>query len=211
MSKTPSKLHTANVDREFTRRLEPIFTSNGNPPLPYKTEHLNVTTIDPQGGDRAVIVHGVNCQGAMGSGIAGALARKWPAVRSEYLEYVSDARKEIPMFESFKLLGRSHLVEVEERIAVINGFTQDYFGADGKRYASLTAIVNVLAELFTRIQESTDIAHADGVPDDDSEFRVYMPRIGCGLGGLDWDTEVEPLVNELCRRFPAVDLTVIEF
>ena len=24
-----------------------------------------------------------------------------------------------------------------------------------------------------------------------------MPKIGCGLGGLDWDTEVKPIVEKL--------------
>jgi len=42
----------------------------------------DVTTVT-----KGVVAHGVNCQGAMGSGVAGAIRRKWPSVFIEYASY----------------------------------------------------------------------------------------------------------------------------
>jgi hypothetical protein len=29
---------------------------------------------------------------------------------------------------------------------------------------------------------------------------LYMPRIGCGLGGLDWDKDVGPVLEHLAEQ-----------
>ena len=31
---------------------------------------------------------------------------------------------------------------------------------------------------------------------------IVLPKIGCGLGGLDWDTDVEPILREVYKSFP---------
>ncbi len=117
----------------------------------------------------AMIMQGVNCQGAMGSGVARALYEKWPIVKKEYLETPVEEMK----------LGIVQAVKVEPDLYVLNCFTQEYFGNDGRKYASAKAIRNCLMYIkFLGIRFKI--------------YNIYAPLIGCGLGGLDWETEVLP-------------------
>ena len=123
---------------------------------------------------RGIIVNGVNCQYAMGSGLAKALYTKWPSVREEYMETLS-------------LLGRVHLICVEDlpkpKVVVANCYTQEFYGYDGRRYASMDAI---------RVSMESVIISADmlGLP-------IHMAKVGCDLGGLSWVEEVEPYLDSL--------------
>lgn len=38
---------------------------------------------------------------------------------------------------------------------------------------------------------------------------VAIPKVGCGLGGLDWE-EVRPLIVEACERLPNVEWYIYE-
>lgn len=138
----------------------------------------DITTID-----YGIIAHGVNCQGVMGSGIAKVIRNKWPVVYSEYLK---DPKGK-------EMLGKVSLVYIDDNLFVANCYTQEFYGKDGKKYASLDAIETCLMEC---IFFSRTLA-----------LPLYMPKIGCGLGGLDWSTEVELLVNKLAQ---GIDITVCE-
>lgn len=121
-----------------------------------------------------VIAHGVNCMGHFGSGVAGAIKRKHPYVRNQYLSL------------SEHILGTCQFVKYDNRVWV-NAHTQEDKGYDGKAYADLTAIANCLIEIneYMQLYKLTTIA---------------MPKIGCGLGGLEWD-EVNILVDELLKDY----------
>lgn len=115
-----------------------------------------------------IIAHGVNRQLAMGSGIAGALAKKWPIVRNRYLTLKDPVPK----------LGSVDLVEVERGLYVANCYTQHDFGPGDKRYACPDAI----SLAVSRVLMVAD--RLGGLP-------VYLPRIGCELGGLNWFKDVK--------------------
>lgn len=34
-----------------------------------------------------------------------------------------------------------------------------------------------------------------------SKYKVYLPKPGCGIGGLDWETQVKPLCEEIIGNF----------
>ena len=133
-----------------------------------------------------VIAHGVNCRGAMGSGVAGALRRKYPQIFPRY----SNICKMYDVNPDW-MLGMVDLVEVssepEPILLVANCFTQVYYGRDGKRYADAEA---VRRSINTAVQAAYGLA----IP-------FYMPKIGCGLGGLDWDGEIEPIVEEIANKY----------
>lgn len=164
----------------------------------YSQQVRDVSTIS-----KGFILHGVNCQGAMGSGIAGAIARKWPVVREQYLAFVQH-QMSLPGFQSHQLLGNVQLVAAAPGLIVANCFTQNYFGADGRRYADPAAIETALTRAFARIEQLQN----DDESFDEERYHTYMPQIGCALGGLSWDAEVQPIVERLIRNrsFP---LTVI--
>ena len=143
-------------------------------------EQRDITTVTAPG----LIAHGVNCQNVMGSGVARALYMQWHKVKAEYHKWGS------------MTLGDTQFVEVEPGLVVANCFTQDRYGKDGRRYASLDAI-----------RESLEDAAIYAI-DELAVNEVHIPRIGCGWGGLDWDLEVEPVLLEveeaLARTHPVI-------
>ena len=120
----------------------------------------------------AIIAHGVNCQNVMGSGVAKAIYTKWPVVKDRY-----HAR-------SHQLLGDTQVVMTWNRgIAVINCWTQLTYGKVGV-HASLHAVDHCM-----RICCEWALAR---------EFRaIHVPKIGCGLGGLDWRTGTESVLHSI--------------
>ena len=126
-----------------------------------------------------MIAHGVNCQDRMGAGVAKALYTKWPLVKSKYhaFEYVD--------------LGNVQFVTVESGLIVANCFTQQYYGRQSNvQYADPEAV----NECLVRVAEHACIEL--GVDE------VFIPRIGCGLGGLDWKTDVVPSVLAIEELWP---------
>lgn len=141
--------------------------------------------------NEGILLHGTNCIGAFGSGVAGVIARTWPSVRNDYMSYVNSMRADGKT--SADLLGDVQWTFPADKFVIGNCFTQESCGADGQRYASPDAVRKALTEAFNHL-DAWLIAEPN-VPD--GERTVYMPQIGCGLGGLSWTDEVEPIVKEL--------------
>lgn len=78
--------------------------------------------------------------------------------------------------------------KTDPKIIVANLFTQDRYGSDGKVYADRQAIAIALEQVFM-------MSNTMNMP-------IYMPKIGCGLGGLDWNNDVKPIVEELVNSNP---------
>ncbi len=133
----------------------------------------------------AHICHGVNCQRVMGSGVAKALFTKWPQVRFDYME-----RSKESMY-----LGGTQIVEVEQDLYVINCFTQEFFGNDGKKYADIHAIESCLyyAVLFAKDRKYKDL---------------YIPAIGCGLAGLSLEDDLMPVLKKLEEAYPEININL---
>lgn len=146
--------------------------------------HKDITTVGV-----GVIAHGVNCQGRMASGVAKAIRDKWPKV---YESYAS-----LPTGKT--MLGVCQLVNVGEQdeLFVANCFTQLFYGYGGGRYASTDAIAESLHDAYKW-------ADLYGIP-------LYLPKIGAGLGGLDWETDVKPVIAELDTLWTRVDTYVCEW
>lgn len=143
----------------------------------------DVTTVT-----NGVVAHGCNAQGVMGSGVAKAIRAKWPKA---YERYNSVCMKwKHPKSE---LLGLSVIVNVGESnfeelntLFVANMITQESYGKDGRVYASAPAIRKAV--------EST-MSFCRG-----SNLDLYMPRVGCGLGGLKWDN-IGPMIEQLADAY----------
>lgn len=137
--------------------------------------------VEPVVGRETILAHGVNCKGVMGSGIAKSIKVRFPKVYDQYANLVARAGG-----RAHELLGRCQLVMVPEYnsmtehtsiFAVANLFTQVDTGAD----ARYDAVVNSLEKLSTQLLQQ--------VPTD-----IYLPQIGCGIGGLEWDKMV-PIIE----------------
>lgn len=152
--------------------------------------------------DCGVIAHGVNCQGAMGSGVALAIMTKWPSIRESYMRY-KPGRQNLGNVDFVDVDPCGLLPERKSRyngetipmnLVVANCFTQEYFGGDGKKYADPEAVAKCLANVY---------AYADSF-----ELPVVMPQIGCGLAGLDWEADLVPIINVCDEHYIHVDTTI---
>jgi O-acetyl-ADP-ribose deacetylase (regulator of RNase III) len=122
-----------------------------------------------------VILHGCNAQGVMGSGVAKALRDKYPEIFDPYKKVCDSVTNKA------ELLGEIVPVVIEgTNVTVVNGITQINYGKDGKVYADLTAIRKAVVNTALTFQED-----------------IHLPAIGSGLGGLDWDKEVLPLLRTI--------------
>lgn len=143
----------------------------------------DITTINS-----GVILHGCNTVGAFGAGVAGAIRCKWP--------HAYKAFKENGVGEH--LLGTTEFLlrSKEPGLVIANGYTQLRCGNDGQRYADVDA-VNCC------IKAGVEYADAFDMP-------IYMPKIGCGLGGLSWHDEVKLIVEKVSQEFPDVNIFICE-
>ena len=83
------------------------------------------------------------------------------------------------------LLGEIQLVPVDIDKTVINMFSQQYYGYDGKRYTSYDAFWNCLNLIKENVPKGSKIG--------------FPYRIGCGLGGANWpviETMIERVLNK---------------
>lgn len=145
--------------------------------------------------EQGILCHGVNTQGKMAAGLAKAIRKKWPGV---YQAYVQNGM-------GSALLGQADIIQVdnEGRLFVANCYTQIHYGHKG-RYADPEAIYHSLntVSMFAHVRWQTTT--------EDKFLPVYLPKIGCGLGGLDWETDVEPIVNQLVEKWKDIEFYVCE-
>jgi O-acetyl-ADP-ribose deacetylase (regulator of RNase III) len=147
---------------------------------------MKIITKDITTVEEGVLINGVNCQRAMGSGVAKAYMTRWPRVREEYMKIYKEAMN----------LGRFQPVMIDpDKLYVANCWTQEFFGSDGRQYADYGAIL-------ASVSQAAMFAKRRGL-------QVYTPWVGCGLGGL----EPEPVkeILEYIESITGVDFTVCEF
>lgn len=150
-----------------------------SPKLPSNLKEIQTDLLDF---DYGIILHGVNCQRVMGSGVAKAIKDRYFIVYESYLQ-------------NEPVLGGIHFVPLNPAFGVVNGYTQYHYGRDGKKYADRIAIRNVLEKTvaLSRVLNWKTIS---------------LPRIGSGLGGLDWKTEVLPEIAYVAGQNPNITFNV---
>lgn len=147
--------------------------------------------------DKGVIVHSVNCIGAVG-GLAGAIARKWPKNAEEYRAHVK--RQKLPIM----LLGRVFEVNVAHNVIVANLFGQNNVGTR-ERQTEYSALIAGFKSIASTVYLGNDIETKDfgviGLEDVGNQLQdIYIPyKIGCGLGGADWNI-VEEIINKTFEK-----------
>lgn len=137
-----------------------------------QVKYLRMYNRDITENDSGLILHGCNCQGGFGSGVAGAIREAWPAVYEAFVENGTGA----------ELLGTFQPVQLTDDLVVGNCYTQEFYGSDGKRYASPEAIQSALEAAFGYAAEH--------------DLVIKTSMIGTGLGGLRV-SEFMDILNEL--------------
>ena len=131
------------------------------------------------------ICHQVNCQGKMNSGIAKQIREKWPIVYKNYIE-----KYNILNGVSGALLGDIQIVGLWEDYyatdfhqSVINMFSQEHYGYDGRRYTSYDAFWNCLNLIKRTVPKGKTIG--------------FPKKIGCDRGGANWPVILEMITEVL--------------
>lgn len=138
----------------------------------------------------AVLVHQVNCQGVMGSGIA-------KQIRKEFPEHYKDYREFYEM--GLAKLGSAVTTQVEEEPfkLIIGLFGQEYYGFAPKRYTNYAALISALTI-------------SDRFPEIAKDCEIFIPRlIGCDRGGGDWDIVSKLLID--FEQMSGVEFTCVEY
>lgn len=126
--------------------------------------------------------HGCNCAGAMGKGIALQFKEKFPQMYKEY--------KQLCKSDNFKV-GNVFLYKTEDGW-VFNLGTQESW----KRKAELKYIEQSIESMFLLAEQN----HID---------KIALPRIGAGLGGLDWRI-IKQVIEKKAQKYPNIDLFIVE-
>lgn len=129
--------------------------------------HLPVIYQDITSITSGVIVQQVNCQGVMGSGLAAAIARKWPEVKERYIRFCNS-------LSPLDCLGEVLYLNVDNQIIIANCFSQLTFGRTGC-HTDYLALKHCLRDINGHFcfREAFDTT-------------IHIPlNIGAGLGGGD--------------------------
>lgn len=144
------------------------------------------------------ICHQVNCQGKMGSGVAKQVREKFPTVYQWYKAKCDEGASEKKRLGLSKspLRGQVQMVYKEDYPAgeqnidtqvICNLFSQDQYGYNGKQYTDYVSFEKCLLRLKQMVPAGETIA---------------MPyKIGCGLGGGNWDIIYKTIERELGRDY----------
>lgn len=117
-----------------------------------------------------VIGHGVNTEGLMGSGIAVLFRERFPKMHKEYVSVCKN-----------RLLLPGDIFPFEEDgYTILNIASQKKPGRDA-----------TLERLESGILKSIEFCEQNG------HKGFAIPRIGSGIGGLKWKSEVVPLLNDI--------------
>jgi O-acetyl-ADP-ribose deacetylase (regulator of RNase III) len=141
-------------------------------------------------GEAKVIVHGCNCFHAMGSGIAGVLADRFPEIPAAdrktpkgFIGKLGDFS--VANVSEHHLSSGLHTRKLDEPFQCVNLYTQYLPGAD-----FLPSLFPVgLRRLNTRFAGQT----------------LWFPMIGCGIGGGDWAS----VMGDMLKYLPDVDVKVV--
>lgn len=125
--------------------------------------------------------HGANCAGTMDAGVAVAFKKRWPGMFADYAARCAD--------------GRFHLGDV----AVWNEGDQVIYTLGIQEHWKAKA---KLAALARALRRAVALAANAGVE------RIGLPRVGAGLGGIDWP-RVKSILEEVGAE-TTVTLVVFE-
>jgi O-acetyl-ADP-ribose deacetylase (regulator of RNase III) len=139
-------------------------------------------------GNYETIGHGVNCVGVMGAGIALEFRTRFPGM---YQKYVMQCNAGLAQLGS-----TDHWEETDFKTKQFtygyNLFTQVMPGSNARLVGIDYALRRTLAHM--RLHGFQQLA---------------LPKIGCGIGGLDWESQVLPVFEEAGKDYKDLDLVAV--
>lgn len=143
--------------------------------------------VEDKDGGGIVIAHGCNCHDAMHSGIAWELQRTFPTIREADTKFFNEITDNgLSEHLNVAMIGHSSAAIIGNSV-VVNLYTQYY---PGRSYD---------AEIVRLAFEHLENKKIKG--------NVYIPRIGAGIAGGDWNEIVE-IINQ---STPNTNIIVIDW
>lgn len=133
--------------------------------------------------DVMAYAHGVNCAGAMGAGVAVEFKKRYPKMYRQYKALCKNGG--LQPGDVFAWQGKG--------VTVFNLATQKHWNTN----ATLEAVETSVSKMLT-------LATQMGVGE------ILMPRIGAGLGSLEW-SDVKPALIELAGDSPVTLIVAEEY
>lgn len=141
--------------------------------------------------DCQYICHQVNCRGKMNSGIAKSIREKWPKVYESYLTKFAGKFVVSP-------IGTIQIVTVyddfDDRLCVVNMFSQQDYGYDGQKYTSYDAFWACLQKISETVPAGAKIG--------------FPKNIGCCRGGANWNVISTMIAEVLGDKY---DVAIYEY
>jgi len=130
-----------------------------------------------------VLVNTVNTVGVMGKGIAADFKKIYPKMFEEYKRLCDNKELDI---------GKLYLYKTSNKW-ILNFPTK-------KHWRNPSTIEYIEKGLQALVKEATHLQLSD----------IAMPKLGCGNGGLDWETEVKPIVEKYLKKAP-INVSIYDF
>lgn len=133
---------------------------------------ITYTTGDIFTSDMRVLVNPVNTVGVMGKGLAKQFKIRFPTMFTAYKAACEN---------NTLTVGKLHLYRTDAKW-ILNFPTKGHWRAKSK-----------LADIESGLQQFLHIYQSEEIES------VAFPMLGCGLGGLDWQLEVKPLMENYLK------------
>lgn len=129
-------------------------------------------------GEINYLLHCVNCQGVMGSGIALQIRHAFPEVYEDYIEFIKHKNN-----LQEKILGECRVSRIQKDINVVNLFGQENFGTQVRQlnYGAISQSLWLFKNHYDFCNEFKDNRLSIGLP--------Y--KMGCDRAGGDWEIVYE--------------------
>lgn len=174
---------------------------------PMKLIFKDGNVLEPEETGNLLLVHCCNNIGAFGSGIAGAIAKKWPHVRKSYIAWCNDDQTNSYETHRQARLGEIQVVKIsgdykqEDGLAVVNLIGQQdvgpgIYGMEPIRYEAIKEGLYKIKELITTKLKKWPT-------------NIVMPRMGCSLAMGKW-SNIEKIIYEVFEDID-VNITVYTF
>lgn len=136
-----------------------------------------------------VLVHGCNCFNTMGAGIAKLIKNRFPEA------YAVDCKTTKGNKNKLGNVSIALLQHGGKNLFVVNAYTQYSYGrGPDAKYADLQALASCLKAVQKKLG------------DPEAGRRILMPKIGCGIGNLDWASVKEVIAETLEMPVTVCDL-----
>lgn len=130
-----------------------------------------------------ILVNTVNTVGVMGKGIAADFKKIYPKMFEEYMSLCEKGQLDI---------GELYLYKTSNKW-ILNFPTK-------KHWKSPSTVEYIEKGLQKLVEQATKLQLRD----------IAMPKLGCGNGGLDWETQVKPIVEKYLKKSP-INVSIYDF